>query len=188
MQTTKPKNKNWIAIGSLALAGLCFVGCLGLGLLFMFSPQLYEAWLNSSSLQVGGPAPDFELTSLAGQSVRLSQYQGQPVLLTIGASWCPDCIREAPLLQKLHETHPELVILDVDVKELEPVVRNYVEENGLTYQVLLDFNGQINDKYQILAIPTELFIDKDGVIRAKIVEGVTPELLAANLPLIGIQP
>jgi hypothetical protein len=40
----------------------------------------------------------------------------------------------------------------------------------------------------VFAIPTELFIDADGIIRAKIIESVTPELLAEKLPLIGVEP
>jgi hypothetical protein len=39
-----------------------------------------------------------------------------------------------------------------------------------------------------MAIPTVLFIDMDGIIRAKIIEGVTPKLLAEKLPLIGVNP
>jgi peroxiredoxin len=152
------------------------------------SPQLYEAWIDNSAIGVGTSAPDFELTSLTGERVRLSQYRGHPVLLTMGASWCPDCMHQAPLLQKLHENHPELVILDVDSKEPQNVVRNYVTEYGLTYPVLLDLTGEVNSKYQIVAIPTDLFIDADGIVRAKLIEAVTPELLAQCLPLIGIQP
>ena len=182
------KKLSGFAIAGLILAGLCFISCLGVGLLLKFSPQLYQASLDNSSLQVGAAAPDFELAALRGGTVRLSQYRGSPVLLTVGASWCPDCVHEAPLLEQLHSTHPHLVILDIDVKEPQPVVQRYVEQYGLTYPVLLDFNGDVNSKYQIIAIPTELFIDKDGIVRAKIVEAVTPELLAQNLPLIGVQP
>ena len=187
MQTTHKKT-NWLPIAGLSLIGLCCLGCLVAGVLVKLSPQLYTAWLDNSSVQVGSTAPDFELTSLAGESMRLSRYRGQPVLLTIGASWCPDCMHESPLLQRLHESHPELIILDVDEKEPGAVVQKYVQAYGLTYPVLLDLSGEVNSKYQILAIPTELFIDKDGVVRAKIVEAVTPELLANNLPLIGVQP
>jgi len=185
---TPKKKPNWLVIAAVSVLGLFCLGCLGMVLLVTFSPQLYEAWLDNSSVKVGSAAPDFELTSLTGEMVRLSQYHGQPVLLTLGASWCPDCMHEAPLLQKLHESHPQLVILDVDVKEPQSVVRNYVTDYGLSYPVLLDLSGEVNTTYQILAIPTEIFIDGDGIVRAKIVESVTPELLAQYLPLIGVQP
>ena len=139
-------------------------------------------------MAIGESAPDFELTALSGETIQLSQFRGQPVLLSIGASWCPDCRVEAPLLQKLHEDHPELIILLVDTKESPDVVQNFVDEFSMTHPVLLDQDGSVSKLYQVFAIPTEIFIDKDGIIRAKIIEGVTPKLLADKLPLIGISP
>ena len=56
----------------------------------------------------------------------------------------------------------------------------------MTHPVLLDRDGSVTEQYQVFAIPTELFIDEDGIIQAKIIESVTPELLAKYLPLIGI--
>jgi len=108
--------------------------------------------------------------------------------MVIGASWCPDCRVEAPLLQKLHEDHPELVVLLVDTKKSLNVVQNFVDEFSLTHTVLLDQDGPVSKLYQVFAIPTELFIDKNGIIQAKIIESVTPKLLADKLPLIGINP
>jgi hypothetical protein len=52
--------------------------------------------------------------------------------------------------------------------------------------LFLDQYGSVNQLYQVFAIPTVLFIDGDGVIRAKIIEKVTPEILEEKLPLIGI--
>ena len=139
-------------------------------------------------LKVGTQAPDFEAPALSGETVRLSQFHGQPVLLTFGTTWCPGCVAEAPIVQALHEEHPELVVLLVDSNESWGTVQDFVDEYGLTYAVLLDSNGSISRQYQILAIPTGLFIDTEGVIRAKVVESVTPELLEDRLPLIGIIP
>lgn len=182
------KKTNWWVILGVSALGICLLGCLGIGLVVRFAPNLYEYTLENSSLNIGDPAPDFELTALTGETIRLSQFQGQPVLLSIGASWCPDCRVEAPLLEEVHQAHPELVVLLVDSKEPPEVVQNFVDEFGITHPVLLDLDGKVSQQYQVFAIPTELFIDKDGMIRAKIIEKVTPELLAEYLPLIGITP
>jgi peroxiredoxin len=80
------------------------------------------------------------------------------------------------------------VILLVDSKETLEVVQAFVEEFGITHPVLLDQDGAVSKLYQILAIPTEIFIDQDGMIRAKIVETVTPQRLAEKPSLIGIDP
>jgi peroxiredoxin len=92
------------------------------------------------------------------------------------------------LLEELHQKHPELTVLLVDSKETSDIVQTFVDEFGITHPVLLDEDGAISKLYQVFAIPTEKFIDKDGVIRAKIIERVTPQLLAEKLPLIGVQP
>jgi peroxiredoxin len=172
----------------LSLGGLCLLGCIAVAGLALFFPSIYQYALETSSLAVGEAAPDFELTSLTDESIRLSQFRGQPVLLSIGASWCPDCRAEAPIIEKLHKEHPELVILLVDSKEASDVVGRFVDEFGITHPVLLDQDGTVSDLYQVFAIPTEIFIDQDGIIRAKIIESVTPELLAEKLPLIGVEP
>jgi thiol-disulfide isomerase/thioredoxin len=125
---------------------------------------------------------------LSGETVRLSDFRGQPVLLTLGASWCVDCRREAPLLQALHERHPELVVLMVDSKEDLGTVQRYADEFGFTFPVVLDLDGAVAQTYRVLAIPTELLIDEKGIIRARLVEQVTEEKLAALLPKVGIEP
>lgn len=182
------KKPNWLVIIGLSLGGLCVLSCIAVGALALFFPSIYQYSLDYSSLAVGEPAPDFELIALTGESIRLSQFLGQPVLLTIGASWCPDCRVEAPLLEELHKKHPELVILLVDSKETPDIVQKFVDEFGITHPVLLDEHGDVSNLYQVFAIPTEVFIDKDGIIRAKIIERVTPQLLAEKLPLIGVSP
>jgi peroxiredoxin len=180
------KKSNWLIIAGLSLGGLCLFGCIAVMALVLLFPALGQYYLKNSSLAVGDPAPDFELTTLTGETIRLGQFNGQPVLLSLGATWCPDCRVEAPLLEELHKTHPELMILMVDSNESPDIVQRFADEFGITHPILLDRNGAVSDLYQVFAIPTVLFIDADGIIRAKIIEGVTPQLLAEKLPLIGI--
>ncbi len=182
------KKNTRLTIILITIIGICLIGFLGIGLTIRFLPNIYQSSLENSSLQVGDSAPDFELTSLDGENVHLSQFKGQPVLISIGATWCPDCRAEAPIVQELHENHPELIVLLIDSKESKEVVQKFADEFGITHPILLDHDGAVSKLYQVFAIPTELFIDKDGVIRAKIIESVTPELLAEKLPLIGITP
>jgi peroxiredoxin len=163
------------------------------GVVAVVGAPLLTEWLESQSqvappLQVGTSAPDFELETLEGETVRLSQFQGQPVLLIFSASWCPACRAEAPLVQEVHEDHPELVILLVDLEETAAVARRFADDMGMTHPVLLDRNGQVGRMYHIFAIPASFFIDVDGVLRAMLVEELTPDYLAKTLPLIGVAP
>jgi len=182
------KKNTRLAVILISIIGICLIGCLGIGVAIRFAPNIYQYFLENSSLQVGDTAPDFELITLDGGTASLSQFKGSPVLLSIGATWCPDCRLEAPLLQQLHESHPELVVLLVDSNESADVVQGFADEFGITHPILLDTDGAVSTLYQVFAIPTEIFIDADGVIRAKLIERVTPELLAEKLPLIGVDP
>ncbi|MFZ5911285.1 MAG: TlpA family protein disulfide reductase [Chloroflexota bacterium] len=182
------KKKNSLAIFTISIAGIISLGWLGMKIAFRYAPAVERYILESRSLRAGDAAPDFELTALTGETVRLSQFRGKPVLLSMGATWCPDCRREAPLLEELHQTHLELVVLTVDIQESSQDVQQFADEFGLTHPILLDYDGEVKGLYQVFAIPTEFFIDEEGIIRAKIIEQVTPQLLAEYLPLIGVTP
>ena len=171
-------NKKLIVGVIIAVVILCILCCVAGIALF---PSAYEYLLENSSLQVGTLAPDFKLATISGETLELSQFRGQPVLLTIGATWCPDCKKEAALLQELHENHPEISIIMVDIKEGKSVVEEFVRANGLTYHITLDPDGRVSSQYKVVAIPTLLLINEEGVIKAKIIESVTQESLEKML-------
>ncbi len=182
----KQRKISWLGWVGLIGGGLCILSCLAVGALALLAPTAYQAWLSSSSIAVGQPAPDFELPTLSGERVNLSQLQGQPVVLSIGATWCPDCRHAAPLLQQLHEQHPQLAIVAVESKESLAIVRAFAAEFGLTYTLALDANGATYQAYRILAIPTLFFIDEQGIIRARLIESVSQDKLENSLKAIGV--
>ncbi len=118
---------------------------------------------------VDKPASNFQLENLQGEQVELSDFKGQKVLVNFWATWCPPCEAEMPDIQKLHEAYPEYVILAVN-EDPENDVQGFVNEYGLTFPVLIDTNQQVQANYQIVAYPTSIFIDEDGVVRT-ITEG-----------------
>ncbi len=167
---------------------LCLFVCAVLGAMIILYPSITEALASNSSLSVGETAPDFQLETLTGETVSLSQFRGQPVLLSIGATWCPDCRLEAPLLQKLHERQSGLAILAIDSGEDAQTVQEYADEFGLTFPIALDLDGAVNNAYRVWAIPTNLLIDENGVVKARIIERVTEDNLAAMLEKTNITP
>jgi peroxiredoxin len=183
------KSHRKLLIGLAAASGcLCIAVCAVLGALVLIYPSVYNAMLSESSLAVGEEAPDFQLETLTGETLTLSQFRGQPVLLSIGATWCPDCRLEAPLLQQLHERQTGLVILAIDSKEDAQTVQEYADEFGLTFPIALDLDGTVNDAYRVWAIPTNLLIDENGIVRARVIERVSEDNLAAMLEKAGITP
>jgi peroxiredoxin len=117
--------------------------------------------------EVGKTAPDFELDTLDGQTVALSQLKGQPVLLNFWATWCGPCTHEMPFLQQVYQDWPEeeLVLLAVNIGESSSQVAQFMQSQGFSFPVLLDRSGNTAQKYNIIGIPTTFFIDSKGVIR-----------------------
>ena len=76
-----------------------------------------------------GPAPDFTLTTLDGQDVRLSDLRGQVVVINFWASWCVPCRDEAPALQAVWERYRDrgVVLLGVAWTDTERNARAFID-------------------------------------------------------------
>ena len=121
-----------------------------------------------AEIEVGKAAPDFNLKSLSGENVSLSDYEGKIVLLNFWATWCGFCVKEMPDLDKFDKEHEEVVVLAVDVMEEEGKVREYIEEGGYDFDVALDLDGQISRDYLVSAYPTSYFIETDGTLIGRV--------------------
>lgn len=121
----------------------------------------------STGLSVGLKAPDFELENLAGEKIKLSDFQGKKVMLNFWATWCPPCKAEIPDMQKFHlEEGEDIIILAVNI-DPENDVAGFAKQMGVTFPVLLDKKNNVNKTYQIISIPTSYFIDEQGLIQNK---------------------
>ncbi len=116
---------------------------------------------------VGAIAPDFSLTNLEGETVTLSQFRGRPVVINFWATWCIPCRREMPAFQEALEAHrdQDLVILAINLEEEASRVEPFVEELGLSFEILYDSDGAINKSYQVTGLPRTVFVDRQGVIK-----------------------
>lgn len=127
----------------------------------------------SEGLKAGIKAPDFELKTLTGETVKLSDLKGKKVMLNFWATWCPPCKAEMPEMEQFFkQDHKDLEILAVNI-DPQLDVKGFVNQNGITFPVLLDDKDEVNTKYRILSIPTTYFIDSKGVIQ-DIFKGAMP--------------
>ncbi|MFC1928193.1 TlpA family protein disulfide reductase [Chloroflexota bacterium] len=119
----------------------------------------------------GGQTPGFQLQNLEGQTISLSKFQGRPVLINFWAVWCPPCRAEMPHLQQIYEewSGKGLVLLTINMGDSPSQVKEFLQSNKLSLPVLFDTKGDVANKYNIVAIPTSFFIDKDGIIQEKVV-------------------
>ena len=121
--------------------------------------------------QINNLAPDFQLQSLDGQTISLSDLRGKPVLINFWASWCPPCREEMPYLQEIYEewTDKGLVVLAINIGESSSTAEEFIQSYNLSFTVLLDTEQDIAQRYNITGIPTTLFVDKDGIIQDKVI-------------------
>ena len=126
-----------------------------------------EASAAKEGLSIGSSAPNFELKTLTGDTVTLSQLKGKKVMLNFWATWCPPCKAEMPEMEQFSkQIGDDTVILAVNI-DPQLDVQGFVNENKITFPILLDTEDKVNEAYQILSIPTTYFINSKGIIQNK---------------------
>lgn len=132
---------------------------------------------NLPGIGVGETAPDFELSNLYGEKVKLSDFRGKKIVLNFWATWCPPCKEEMPEMEKFYQkTNGDVVILAVNI-DPQYDVKKFVTEMGSTFPVLLDEKDKVNSLYRVLTIPTTFFIDEQGIIRHKFLSAMKLEVM-----------
>ena len=118
----------------------------------------------------GRTAPEFELTSLDGKRVRLSDFRGKAVLLNFWATWCSPCKVEMPWFVDLQKKYRNdgLVVVGVAMDDSEASkIAQFASEMGVNYPVLLGTDKIAEDYGNVEFLPTSFYIDREGKIVGK---------------------
>jgi len=121
----------------------------------------------ASSSLIGRSAPDFALPAVVGDNVRLSEYRGQPVVLSFWGSGCGVCATQLATLDKLYRTYRSagLIVLGVSVDDNLQRAQQYARAHVMTYPLLLDGLKDVSRAFVIDRLPTTVLIDRAGVVR-----------------------
>ena len=134
------------------------------GLVLFLQATVLPSFAAGKELSEGDKAPDFTTTLVNGKTFKLSKYKNKIVLLNFWATWCPPCVGEMPAFQKLSdEKIKNVVVIAVDCMEDEYDVDEFAEDNGYTFNIGYDTEGDIEAKYPTSGIPYTLVINH-GVI------------------------
>ncbi len=187
------RRRNWLRSGRASL-GLLVIALLGLLLTQGcgstaqdITQERYPGPPPPTKLppapEVGRLAPDFTLVDLDGNQVTLSDFRGKTVFINFWATWCPPCRAEMPEIEAVYQEYKDrgVVVIGVDIQEPEGVVRQYVERGGFSWTFVLDTSGEVAVKYKVAAIPTSLFIDREGVIQAVNIGAMTKRAMENKL-------
>jgi len=149
-------------------AGLIVVG-VGAG-----ATVLTKVGSEVAPVQVGATAPDFRAVDLGtGDSVSLREhYRGKVTLVNIWATWCVPCRVEMPAMERVYtQLAPRgFSIAAVSIDEGPPDdVRAFGQELKLTFDLLQDRSGRIQQSYQTTGVPESFLLDRHGVIVKRII-------------------
>jgi len=140
--------------------------CLVLPLLTLLSLLLLLG--NAVALEVGADAPDFQLPTLDGKQVRLSDYKGGLIVLKLATTWCPTCKQQSQEIQSAGKFLSEnnVTVVEVFLQDSEKMVTEYLqgEKFSMPHVALLD-DGQALKAYNVYLIPRLLLIDKEFKVR-----------------------
>lgn len=131
--------------------------------------RVTNTWNGIQALMPGNPAPEFSMTDINGNPVKLSDYRGKVVYLKFWASWCGPCMRQVPPaaeLKKRLADQTDLVFIYVSIDTDLDAWRNAVERNNIS-GIHLQTPGRERGTpalYQVKWIPTFFIIGKDGNI------------------------
>ena len=115
-------------------------------------------------------APDFEMETFSGDLLRLSDLEGQVVVLNFWATSCPPCRWEMPSFERIAQEYGDrgVVFVGVSVSDTAEDAQAFVDSIGLTYPIGVDPTNAIARAYDVVSLPTTFFISTDGTIERRL--------------------
>ena len=148
-----------------------------LALLFIF---LISAGTAKAALRIGSTLPPATLLSVSGSPIRIpDSIRDKVVVLHFWQIGCSSCRLEMPALDGLYKKYRNkgLEVLAVNVGQKKEVVKSFAAELGASFSVLIDPEGKIAAAYGVTDVPRTYVIDRNGVVRYRILGGATQEML-----------
>lgn len=171
---------------------------LGIVAVFGVVVSLLAFWPSSGSASVGGipvgtAAPNFKLPVYGGgeigQAIDLQALRGHSVLLNFYSESCQPCLSEVPYLQNFYASHAaqhSFVLLGINQADPVDDIRTFGERNHVSYPLLFDPGGVVNQEYNVTAIPITFFIDSQGIIRYEVLQPLTAPTMQQGLAAVGL--
>lgn len=133
------------------------------------------------------PAAGFDVPRLDGDGrIALSDEPGKPVILNFWASWCGPCRAEMPVIQTFAEETPGVRVVGLAVSDAPADSRAFARETGVTFDLGVDRDGAIANRYSATGLPVTVVIDADGEVASTWFGEITRSELDAFAAQLGV--
>ena len=129
-------------------------------LFFLVVMQAVNWWKTRDA--VSGDLSKFTGELIDGSVFTISEFSGEPVLFHFWATWCPICELENGTIQSISQDYQVISIASWSEGEAE--VKSYMQDNQLTYPVMLDTSGKLAQSFGLKGVPTSFILDPNGEI------------------------
>ncbi len=132
-------------------------------------------------------APAFKLSQLHDFQLSFSpeEMRGKVWLLNVWASWCVACLAEHPLLMEFAR-RGDVPLYGLNYKDVPKDAKQWLQQHGNPYKLsVVDYDGRVGIDYGVYGVPETFVIDKQGIIRHKVIGPVTRQSLVEDvMPLL----
>lgn len=143
---------------------------------------------DNAPLVKGQPMPGFSLQNLQGDTVHFpTDFEHHVVLISFWADWCPSCKKEMHDFEAIFQESRKqgFAILAINIAQEREQAIAFIGDLDLSYEVLLDANGEVAKTYAVSAIPSIFIVDRDGNLHTRILGEIPAENLEKALaPLL----
>lgn len=131
--------------------------------------------------RIGEAAPDFTVQD-SDRKIELNQFRGQVVVLNFWATWCPPCNEELPSLMSMQDRTRArgVVVLGISIDVDSDAYHRFLKQRGVNFVTVRDPEERISGMYGTHGWPETFVIDRQGVLRRKVVGPInwnSPEVI-----------
>ncbi|MBM4046616.1 MAG: TlpA family protein disulfide reductase, partial [Planctomycetes bacterium] len=117
-----------------------------------------------------------KFTALDGKEVDVAKYRGKVVAVYFWATWCRNCLRDAPLIHEAYDRYHRLgfEIIAISLDRDKDTLQKFLAEHEIPWPQYFDgkaWDSEFIKSWGVSLLPEALLVDRKGVLRKMHLEG-----------------